>query len=75
MRIKEQKSSSHILPPKDAKILSARQQNIELDYLLDKFSKRVKFLKVDSSIAQEKKKYENTSLLNWEWISQQLYMS
>lgn len=64
MRIKEQKSSSHILPPKDANILSARQQNIELDYLLDKFFKRVKFLKVDSSIAQEKKKYENTSLLN-----------
>lgn len=63
MRIKEQKSSSHILPPKDAKILSARQQNTELDYLLDKFSKRVKFLKVDSSIAQ-KKKYENTLLLN-----------
>lgn len=55
MRIKEQKSSSHILPPKDANILSARQQNIELDYLLDKFFKRVKFLKVDSSIAQEKK--------------------
>lgn len=56
MRIKEQKSSSHILPPKDANVLSARQQNTELDYLLAKFSKRAKFLKVDNSTAQEKKK-------------------
>lgn len=68
MRIKEQKSSSHILPPKDANVLSARQQNIELAYLLAKFSKRVTFLKVDTSMAQEKKKkrYKNTSLLNQE---------
>lgn len=47
-------SSSHILPPKDANALSARQQNTKVAYLLDKFSKRVKFLKVDTSMAQEK---------------------
>lgn len=52
----EQKSSSHVLPPKDANVLSARQQNTELAYLLDKFSDRVKFLKVDTSMAQGKKK-------------------
>lgn len=38
----EQKSSSHILPPKDANALSARQQNTELAYLLDKFSNKSK---------------------------------
>lgn len=54
----EQKSSSHVLPPKDAKALSARQHNTELAYLLDKFSNRVKFLKVDTSTTQEGKKKE-----------------
>lgn len=56
MRIKQQKSSSHVLPPKDANVLSTRQQNTELAYLLDKFSNRVKFLEVDTSMAQEEKK-------------------
>lgn len=59
MGIKEQKSSSHILPPKDANVLSARQQNTELAYLLDKFSNRVKFLKVDTSMAQKKKVWKH----------------
>lgn len=44
-------SSSHVLPPKDANALSARQQNTELAYLLGKFSNRAKFLKVDTSMA------------------------
>lgn len=60
----EQKSSSHILPPKDANALSARQQNTELIFWVS-FLTRVKFLKVDTSMAQKKKKkYKNTSLLN-----------
>lgn len=53
----EQKSSSHILPPKDANALLARQQNTKLAYLL------VKFLKVDTSMAQEKKKYKTLQTL------------
>lgn len=57
----EQKSSSHVLPPKDANALSARHQNIEQDYLLDTFSNRVQFLQVDISMTQEKEKYKNAS--------------
>lgn len=57
----EQKSSSHVLPPKDTNALSARHQNIEQDYLLDTFSNRVQFLQVDISMTQEKEKYKNAS--------------
>lgn len=56
MSVMKQKSSSHVLPPKDANVLSAREQNAELAYRLDKFSNRVKFLQVDTSMAQGKKK-------------------